>query len=579
MADWYESLADCFVGHSKSRKLYVAPVDLYRNEELATQLAPNLHRTIDFAKLLLKMGLVDPRFLDRADKKYLSASVVRLIPHRLAFDRSTTQHRANAAVKNAKQIDAVFSGSGFSGDLFHHRGQWAHFSQLQQEKPFSEQKKPLLRMQRLGPGQHFSRQRFVEAIKKQDTLMLVDGGWRSFAGDANGHEMLRVFKQLPEVRFENVRHELGTEADSLPIAVRQLNSTEGSVFYIANASPWPVKVRMQMLPTTERDQVVVDSLSKTIFERSTDHPNSFEVTLPPFSLVGGKSATHNLIDSFAFEWVGDVANDLRKRVFALQLKLHQSQQVEPVVDFANVESTAKNGTEFDAWEIGNQNSAKFKVLLVQPVKNGESQTSSNVPESCLRIASDSNALTWIRSHPIKVTSTGRLSISVWLRKPPSDSKMRSSSSPPVVRVAVDGRSTNGDYYRFGEVGGEQQQLVKGRAAEFGQWNRYAVHFDDLPDQLSDLRIGFDVVGDGAVDIARVRLYDRWFDDKDARAITQLLASADAMLLQPAKLDRCRRLLEEYWAEFLNEHFSLRRQPRNAKQKIPMFRQKSRQLGR
>ena len=100
-----------------------------------------------------------------------------------------------------------------------------------------------------------------------------------------------------------------------------------------------------------------------------------------------------------------------------------------------------------------------------------------------------------------------------------------------------------------------------------------MHFDDLPSSLSDLRIGFDVVGEGTVEVGEVELFDRWFDNGDAKRITQLLASADTMLRHPAQFDRCRRLLEEPWAVFLDDHFSLKPMPKSTLQPVPMFRPK------
>ena len=95
----------------------------------------------------------------------------------------------------------------------------------------------------------------------------------------------------------------------------------------------------------------------------------------------------------------------------------------------------------------------------------------------------------------------------------------------------------------------------------------------MPSSLTDLRIGFDVVGAGVVDIGRVELFDRWYDNSEAKAITQLLASADAMLRQPVQFDRCRRLLAEHWAVFLDDHFSLESISKNKPQPAPMFRPK------
>ena len=137
-------------------------------------------------------------------------------------------------------------------------------------------------------------------------------------------------------------------------------------------------------------------------------------------------------------------------------------------------------------------------------------------------------------------------------------------------MAIDGRTPLKEYYRFGAVGRDQAGSI---VSVEGHWKRFAVHFDDLPSSLTDLRIGFDVVGEGVVDIGRVELFDRWYDNSEAKAITQLLASADAMLRQPIQFDRCRRLLAEHWAVFLDDQFSLEPIPKSKPQPVPMFRPK------
>ena len=87
-----------------------------------------------------------------------------------------------------------------------------------------------------------------------------------------------------------------------------------------------------------------------------------------------------------------------------------------------------------------------------------------------------------------------------------------------------------------------------------QWRRFAVHFDDLPaEELIDLRVGFDLMGAGEVLIDNVRVYDRWLDDKDTTAMTQLLAGAVELLARPDGFESCRRIVEGHWARFLDEY--------------------------
>jgi len=209
-------------------------------------------------------------------------------------------------------------------------------------------------------------------------------------------------------------------------------------------------------------------------------------------------------------------------------------------------------------------------LASKPDDDQTSQSASvNVKrmKSHLQIHSSTEQTTWIRSQPIALTETGRLSISVWLRIPLKADESLAANQTPDIRIAIDGRTPTNDYYRFGVVGQEPDNSL---ASLKDSWKRFVVHFDELPKDLTDLRIGFDVVGEGLIHVGQVELFDRWFDNSEAKAITQLLASADAMLQHPAQFDRCRRLLEEPWAMFLDDHFSLTPTPKTAQKPVPMF---------
>lgn len=80
-------------------------------------------------------------------------------------------------------------------------------------------------------------------------------------------------------------------------------------------------------------------------------------------------------------------------------------------------------------------------------------------------------------------------------------------------------------------------------------------FDDLPqDSSGSVRIGFDMMGPGKVWIDEVQIYDRWLDEKDLKAMTQIFASVGPMMRQQENFDQVRRFLNGYWPLFLREYF-------------------------
>jgi hypothetical protein len=87
----------------------------------------------------------------------------------------------------------------------------------------------------------------------------------------------------------------------------------------------------------------------------------------------------------------------------------------------------------------------------------------------------------------------------------------------------------------------------------GEWKQFVVHFDDLPIHTAErCRIGFDLMGAGDVWIDRVEVFDRWFDQNDTKALTQLVAAAGPLLRDQGSWDDCRTLLDSYWLKFLEE---------------------------
>ena len=423
-----------------------------------------------------------------------------------------------------------------------------------------------------------SRPRLAEVIKSRDYLELLDQDWQSMTVDQDTAGIFRVYEQLPDRQFSDVPHATFKNLESLPVAVRQSQAEQQLFFYLANATPWRLRVHLQLTENISKQTIEkIDSLLniKTEFVNSPDDARRLTVELAPYDLVGGSAEMLGPIESYTFEYLDDAASELRKRVFALQVKLQQAQQAKPLNMLSNPRFLAgkSTGGPIDGWEIGQQPPLRFKLVAAsQPVAKQNDQVSGrNVKPvgSYLQVHSVADETTWVRSHPIKPTETGRLSISVWMRIPADIKEV------PEIRMAIDGRTLDQEYYRFGAVG--REPVGRGQADSLvsveGRWKRFAVHFDDLPSSLTDLRIGFDVVGEGVVDIGRVELFDRWYDNSEAKSITQLLASADAMLRQPAQFDRCRRLLAEHWAVFLDDHFSLKPIPKNTPQPVPMFRPK------
>ena len=445
-------------------------------------------------------------------------------------------------------------------------------------------------LQRAESGQVVEHPQLAEVIKSRDSLRLLEGDWQAMAFERDTAGLFQANGRLADHHFNDVPHATFGNLESLPLAVRQGQADQKLYFYLANASPWRLRVRMQ-LPEGASGQAAknIKSLSKDKFSLASnaDGGKVLSIDLGPYGLIGGSTSELATIESYTFEYLDDVASDMRKRVFALQVKLQQAQQAGALRILSNPkflasESETASRGPIDGWEIGQQAPTRFQLFhsAGNQKNNVQQQVAKQASESAdanerqlethLQVRSFADEVTWIRSHPITPTETGRLSISVWLRLNQNSNAKAEAGKVPEVRMAIDGQTLTDDYYRFGVVAREPADSLKTLGTH---WKRFAVHFEDLPCSLIDLRIGFDIVGEGVVEIGQVELFDRWFDNGDAKKITQLLASADAMLRHPAQFDRCRRLLAEPWAVFLDDYFLLKPIPKSAQQPVPMFRPK------
>jgi hypothetical protein len=159
----------------------------------------------------------------------------------------------------------------------------------------------------------------------------------------------------------------------------------------------------------------------------------------------------------------------------------------------------------------------------------------------------------VRSNRFSVPNTGRLSVTAYLR-------IEDPTRQPALRIAIEGETQTSTYYRFGVIdttgtGGVTQDAESNQTND--PWRRFAVHFDDLPtEELRDLRIGFDLMDRGTVWIDDVSVHDRWFDENDAQALTQLLAGVAPLLENPHSFEGCRRVLQSYWPRFLDQHIEI-----------------------
>jgi hypothetical protein len=582
MTRLYQSIAEMVDQQVPDGQLFIVPLEIHRSDEAFSALCPNLHASVDFEQLMQQHGfdrtelLSDPR-------------IVLLNPQSLPTAETLSASRAEINATESHRVSNFFAGGLQTGTLFQHQGLWAHFAQLQSLPPFDQQSGRLMRRLQLTPAGHWNRQRFISALRQQDSFFLIDGGH----GLAQGQEsslanFAATYAQLPRRRFLDVPYKMaapaanntsqtGTTTNQVTtldqsVVVRQTAFQGRRYLYAINDSPYHATVAVDFsngAEANEKQEHPAGSFTKTDAQPRFGSPltpvasnpvlryvpidgepensaplQSFDLQtkqltleLPPFAIAAGfllddqSSATR-----YTYQIDSNIVQSLRKKTYALQAKLNLAKDSQPLNVLPNADFESAALPEQVGWSYGDQKEPSITL----------DRSQGHQSKSSLKLTADGSPV-WIRSSHFKAPATGRISVTAYL-------KIDQGAAQPPLRIAIEGETSSSTYYRFGSVGGLAPRNTSKQLDD--QWRQFAVHFDDLPADIRDLRIGFDLMSEGSVWIDNVAVRDRWFDENDAKAMTQLLAGAVPLVDQPSSYESCRRILESYWPRFLDHYIEV-----------------------
>jgi hypothetical protein len=85
------------------------------------------------------------------------------------------------------------------------------------------------------------------------------------------------------------------------------------------------------------------------------------------------------------------------------------------------------------------------------------------------------------------------------------------------------------------------------------WTQFVLQIDNLPTEgLESLRVRFDLMGPGRVQIDDIRVYGLAFNEAERNQLTELTARAEARLAA-GDVGGCSLLLDSFWPQFLLMH--------------------------
>ena len=521
MSNWMSELQEIC---QTSGPVYLLGGNLFETQDAFSALAPSLRRSGDMPDALARIGIPVQRIAE-------DPNLVFLQPGELSPEKSLAENRLNIQLNQTGEVTRLFREFENSGMLFSHRYAWAEFEQLKNRRMFGKvQQQAPMRLQPLTPVGAWNREHLARSIADHDSQFLVEGGWLTgFGQEEHLLPLVEVFTQLPNVRFLDVPFDEATQPQ-VGVIMRQVIVGDQNWFYAVNPTPWPLTCRMQL---SGRNTILESVSGEFRFEDSAQPEVLME--LEPFSLQAGFTQADVNVTGYEVVVPPEVTSNLQDRLNSLLPKVSQAAQAEPVPFLDN--------PGFEPIGTGPEGPQKFGWSYDNRVQEAISLKQENVLQgkTCLTMVSDGEP-TWVRSNKFSVPETGRLSVSVMIRSDDPDAQ-------PPLRISLLGDDGRHIYYRYGSIVGQSRKISQ-------EWQEFAVHFDDLPlnQTQGELQIGFDLMAAGHVDIDRVRLFDRWLDGQDSRALTQLLALAGYQLSDKQNVDRCRRILEGYWPRFLEEFF-------------------------
>lgn len=504
------------------RNLYLVATDAFELQDAFSVLAPSLRRNPDLNEACARIGIPVRAIQDNPDWFLLR-------PGEIAPEKSLAELRLKYQLDIPVEASSADS-SGGKGLLLSRRCTSAHFENLQKSSPLGHPaEQPLVRLQPLVAAGPWARQPMIDGLVSGDASLVVDGGWvTAFGQESAVGEMMEQFVQLPDVPFTSI----DTTGKSAAVA-RQAIVDGKNWFYVMNPMPWPVTVSLVF----ENNATVAESLagSRWLMTEESESTVRLDLKLQPFDFQAGTAEPAVAIRTIRTQVDSRVTANLQARLDWLISRVSIAEQAEPmaVINNPGFEPAANEEKNGFGWYYDPAQEAAFALQSSRPQSG----------KTSLVMASE-GAPVWIRSNDFAPPVTGRLSVSVQLRT--SDPSLQ-----PPLRISVQGSDGDQVYYRFGSIGsGEPESQKLG-----DEWKEFAVHFDDVPiAEGRPLRIGFDLMGAGQVEIDEVRVFDRWFDRQDSNAITQRLQVAGYQLTQGENVDKCRRILDGYWARFLQQYF-------------------------
>ena len=533
LAKFYRRAAAELATIRPDARLYLVGAEMIGGPALDAELRPSLPRQTTMTDALLRIG-IDARQLRDADDR-----IILLQPRPIESNGDLGRLAADLEIGRLADADDNFRCFKTPGCLFYHRPREISIGSFDDKSPFGPSQAWLVSQP--TPADAANRRRFVHGLAALDAQVMVDGGWVMPIGAEDALlGLTAAYAALPPARFATVGGDRSADV-SQPVTFRWCEQDGQTYLYVVNDAPFPTTARLHVeaAPTCRVEELSgMRKIEPLVIESGSGL--SWEVELVPYDLVAVRFSDRGAkFSNPVVVWSGSVDEKLAENVRLLGARaaaLHNPPALD-VVTNADFEHPAVDDSSIPDWAASD--SQHVEIELDQSRQHGGRQSA--------RIAS-SGEVACLVSRPFAAPSTGRLTVSVWLRT-------GDAASQPPLRLALEGKLNGRDYYRYAPVGsaaGPDRPVVE----ILPDWGQYVFQVDDLPlEGLSALRVRFDMMGAGEAWIDDVQVFDLAFTKAETVELSKLITLVDVKL-QQRQIGDCIRLLESYWPRFLEENVAL-----------------------
>ena len=530
LSKFYARARELVLSIRPESRFYLAGAEMIGGPEAEAELLPAMSRRTTIADLLLRAGF-DIRHY------HSNQNIVFLRPERLIPGGNIAAKAMELQIGQIPDIDRYFQGSPVSGALFFHVPHEMHIPSFDQKSPIKTSYTWLVSQPALSGTQN--RRRFIHSLAALDVQAIFDGGWLLPLGQEDAvRDLVAAYRSLPPLRFQQV---VDMHASSQPVTFRVGTYANRTYLYAVNNAPFPTtaRVNIQAQPNCRLEEL--SGLRQVAPLRSTGGGDLYwEVRLEPYDLVAVRLSEPNVqVAMPQVTWSNTIETALGQEISQLGARAAALRSPPPLAVLDN--------PDFEKPTINNQGIPSWTATLRKEVTIELDQACTHGGKQSARMASN-GPVACLMSCPFPAPTTGRLSMSVWLR-------IADPTRQPLLQLALEGKLGGRDYYRFAPVGQAPDGSTTGIALN-SQWSQYIFQVDDLPlEGLSSLRARFDLMGPGEVWVDDVQIFNLAFSRPEIVELSKLISLADVKL-QNGQIADCLQLLDGYWPQFLQQHVPL-----------------------